>query len=871
MSGPGLEPRLDAFLGFAHAAQASVAAFPEWRAWTLAQGAAAEPRGFRRLRIDAREFMAGADSFLSKLDALRRFRRREMLRIGFRDWLGVPLEESLGDLSALADVCLAEAAVLSMGEIEGRFGPSGTPWIVLALGKLGGRELNYSSDVDLMIVYAEDGDASPRLTRHEWFNRWGALFTSSVAARTAAGWLFRVDMRLRPDGDAGPLSRSVESCENYYAAFGDTWERLALMKARRVAGDEELAYDFGLTLQPFCYPRILSPAMFTGIARVKERIETEILDAQSRETDIKRGAGGIREIEFTIQVPQLLHGGRQPQLQEPSTLRALDALLRAGLMPRESADALRAAYRFLRRVEHRLQMVDEQQTHELPTDPERRATLAASLGFASTETFDAELAGHRARVRALFEHQLAEAPQPDARANVWAAFPEDVRRLAVQLRDGPAHANVPARTREAFERLEPLLASHLAGLTAPADALVGLERFAERYGSRGHLYETWLSSPRVLDLLLRLFDASHQFRDLLVAHPDWLETVCRNASIDAVWSVDEYARLAAEVDSLGALRLWRWEQGLRIAIQDVLGLITAPAREAQHTALAEACLRWVLHDAGAGGLIVLAAGKFGGRELNYGSDLDLVFLEGTPGIAREVVSRLTHVAPEGRLYGADARLRPEGNAGPLTLGIPEAVHYYKVRAQPWEFLAFQKFRLVAGPEESAAAFLEPVRGLATARASDTEWPKAVAAMRELVARGRGKDGHAELELKTAPGGIMDVEFAAQAWQARKGLAEPATRGVLEAMAAEGAEEAAPLREGYEFLRRLESVIRRFDASARTAIPKDPAAREELARRAAFPNAAAMLEDLAAVKASVRAGYEKVLARLAGAGACGVRQ
>src|SRR5205807_5360876 len=247
-------------------------------------------------------------------------------------------------------------------ELRHRLGGPETEFSILGLGKLGGRELNHSSDIDVIFLYGEEGQVAPNFTHHEWFNQLSAKIIETFAATDPAGALFRIDLRLRPEGAAGPLARSLESMENYYAGFGETWERLALIKARGIAGSRELAYEFLRQHQPFIYPKSGTPDLLEEIANIKRRIERDIVGSDKLHRDVKLGIGGIREIEFIVQALQLINGARHPFLQEPSMLKALQALRQLNFLPHEEVLALDNTYRFLRRVEHRLQIEAEQQT-----------------------------------------------------------------------------------------------------------------------------------------------------------------------------------------------------------------------------------------------------------------------------------------------------------------------------------------------------------------------------------------------------------------------------------------------------------------------------------------------------------------------------
>src|SRR5213078_1337622 len=278
---------------------------------------------------------------------------------------------------------------------------------ILALGKLGGGELNHSSDVDLLFLYSEEGQFTPQFSYHEFFNRLGNKILETFSTPHPEGSLFRVDLRLRPEGSAGPLARSLESMENYYAGFGETWERLALIKARGIAGNRELAYEFLRQHQPFIFPKSPTRDVLEEIGSIKRRIERDIVGRENIERDVKLGAGGIREIEFVVQALQLLHGARNAFLQETGTLKVLPVLADLELLSHQEARTLEDAYRFLRSVEHRLQIEAEQQTHTVPENSDALRRLSRSLGFSSAQKFNALLREHMQKVRAIFRRVIS--------------------------------------------------------------------------------------------------------------------------------------------------------------------------------------------------------------------------------------------------------------------------------------------------------------------------------------------------------------------------------------------------------------------------------------------------------------------------------
>src|SRR5213594_1824992 len=363
------------------------------------------------------ELSALSGDSIAKQDfaALRFWKGREMTRVALRELANVaPLEETTGELSQIAEICIRRVFEHWNTDLRQRHGSPTAEFAILALGKLGGGELNHSSDVDLLFLYSEEGQLTPHISYHEFFNRLAKRILETFSTLHPAGSLFRVDLRLRPEGSAGPLARSLDSMENYYAGFGETWERLALVKARGIAGSRELAYEFLRQHQPFIYPKSATPDFLDEIANIKRRIERDVVGPDKLERDVKLGRGGIREIEFVVQALQLIHGARHPFLQEQNMLKALRALRELDLLPGNEVLTLDKAYRFLRRVEHRLQIEAEQQTHTVPDEPEALRRLARSLRFSSAPDFTAALHNRMGSVRPIFQRIISESPaRPD--------------------------------------------------------------------------------------------------------------------------------------------------------------------------------------------------------------------------------------------------------------------------------------------------------------------------------------------------------------------------------------------------------------------------------------------------------------------------
>ena len=490
---------LAALLSGSQALSELLAAHPDWLAGLLAAGVLQRPRWKDNLEFEVQGLLeqpVAAREYAEAYARLRSFKQKEMLRIAARDLgrLG-DASEITREISDVADVCLGSVCRLCQQQLaerlgrpfhrdaEGRWQP--TQFSVIGLGKLGGQELNYSSDVDVIFVYSEEGlvfkqppeeigTTGRGLGNHQFFVRLAEMFIAEVTRLAPEGSLFRIDLRLRPEGKAGPLARSLTSYENYYAQWGQTWERMMLIKARPVAGDPVLAAEVLETIQPFRYPRSLSQDVLQEIAGMKDRIEAEVVKAGEIERNVKLGRGGIREIEFVTQALQLLHGGRNPFLQDPQTLPALEKLARYNFLPTDRAQALTQSYRWLREVEHRLQMENNLQTHTIPTERRARERLAALMGFETVAEFETAHQSHARHVRETYDSLLkAEEPEtlqtalPDLdRDRVeWLALLSDCSfrdterayHLIREFVHGPGYVHVSSRTVELALRLLPRL------------------------------------------------------------------------------------------------------------------------------------------------------------------------------------------------------------------------------------------------------------------------------------------------------------------------------------------------------------------------------------------------------------------------------
>jgi len=662
---------------------------PDWLVELLGSGDL--PRGYTGNELEAglqrRLQQAGDEADLDK--CLRQFRQREMLRIVWRDLAGwAELEETMRDLSRLADACVGQALqhlYLSLcreyGEPVNEAGQV-QQLVVVAMGKLGADELNLSSDIDLIFTYPEQGETrgGPRsLSNGEFFQKLGQRLITSLAQATEDGFVFRVDMRLRPFGDSGPLVCNFAAMEEYYEIHGREWERYALIKARVIAGDIAAGQELLSLLRPFVFRRYLDYGSYESLRDMKAMIQKDVV-RKSKQDDIKVGPGGIREIEFIAQVFQLIRGGREPRLQNRSLLTVLHVLEELRLLPAYVVSQLHEAYEFLRRSEHRLQAWRDEQTQALPADAAGRARLAFSMGYPDWATYIKVLNHHRGRVEDHFE-QVFAAPQSShdhadtgytilwhgqldreqalqRLAALGASEPEE-QALAFDkltaLRRGRAYEHLSARGRDRLDRLMPLLIGACRSTPHP---LLALQRSLDVIATvvRRTVYLVLLiENPMALSQLVRLCAASPWITRYLSRHPMLLDELLDPRSLYAPPDKAELAReLRARLAPLGpddeeqamdSLRQFKHAQFLRVAAADVVGALPLMQVSDHLSWIAEVVLEesltlaWRHLVARHGrpvctsqgevcdtGFAVVAYGKLGGLELGYGSDLDLVFL-----------------------------------------------------------------------------------------------------------------------------------------------------------------------------------------------------------------------------------------------------
>jgi len=785
---------------------------------------------------------------------LRRLKLKLHLLTAIADLGGVwGLDQVTGALSAFADLAV-QAALSAVARIECTRGDLLEPdadaagpipgLFCLALGKHGAYELNYSSDIDISVFYDPDRlPCAPGVDPHVLAVRLTQGFAAMMQARTAEGYVFRTDLRLRPDPSSTPIAMPVEAALLYYESAGQNWERAAMIKARACAGDLATAQSFLDDLQPFIWRRNLDFAAIADIHAIKRQIHVHKVDERLSAPghNLKLGAGGIREIEFFAQTQQLILGGRNPSLRAPRTVDALSALAAAGPVPDATAIELIDAYRDLRRLEHRVQMIADEQAHTLPERDQARWPIAALAGFHDLAGFDAHVAALLTAVNRRYGELFAE-DEPlssDFGSLVFTGVDDDPETLNTLDKMGFSnptqvsqtirswhHGRIgPTRTergRELFTRLAPRLLEAACSSGAPD---LAFNRFCDFFASLPSGVQTqslFLAQPKLFELVVEVMAYAPQLASTLARQPGALDAMLDPrffSPIDAAAadSLNPSISGAASFEAaMGAARRVHREQAFRIGLQVMSGVADADRAGKAFAALADGCIRalapWALAEterlggAFAGHVAVVALGKTGSREMTATSDLDLMtlYVSETPDAAstlkgwgaetfyarftQRLITALSAPTADGGLYTVDLQLRPSGRSGPVAVSLSAFEHYHSAEAETWEAMALTRARVVWASDQDFAKTASNAIEAALRRPRDpAQTLQDVRDMRDLMRRER-PPAH-PWDLKLAPGGLVDIEFAAQALQllhaASGGPLRARTRDALAALSAAG--------------------------------------------------------------------------------------
>lgn len=872
----------------------------------LLQGEIDSSRNEAQMLADLRLAIPEQADFPQLKAGLRHYKVEQILRIGSRDLCGLAdLEEVTAELSGLAAACLQRAYEVCGIQLQQEYGrpleiaedgrQQQAEMTILGMGKFGGNELNFSSDIDLIYCYSSKngetsgGSRGEKISLHRYFVKLAELISQALHQVTEDGFVFRVDTRLRPDGNNGDLAISVRAAEAYYESWGQSWERAAMIKARPVAGSIPLGEELLRRLKPFIYRRYLDFGMIEDIKLMKQKINASLGREQEGERNLKLGRGGIREVEFFIQAQQLINAGTKPQLQFRNSLRTLQRLQEEGLVTAEEQQVLSDAYRFLRTVEHRIQIVQEQQTHSLPSRPEEFLALARRCGFNGAESFRAELERHRQGVSDIFKDLFLsdEEEGEQARPEVNFIFdpksdPDLVKDLLEEkgfsnpdgayeslnlLRGGDPHKRLTERGRRCLEKLAPLLMGELLDSPNPDQALNNLETFIRGIRARTSYFSLLAENSGIVKLLIALFSSSQFLSRIFTQRPELLDTlVARSYAIknkdrnQLSASLAEQMLLAEDYElQLDGLRRFRNEEFLRIALSDLRGQLKQGEGAKQLSLLAEVCLEQSIkmakrelaarfgapydtdaeETASETAFAIVAMGKLGGLELNYHSDLDIIFIYDSEGqtrpvagtdpnrfrqlsnheyfakLAQRIITVLTLMTREGIVYEIDTRLRPSGNQGPLVTSLSAFKRYHRESAQPWERQAMTKARVVCGPKEFSGRLQQLISELAFDRPVPDNLQSEIYRLRLRMEKEIAKETQDSFNIKTGRGGMVDVEFLTQYLQIRyarqiKDLWQQNTLELLRVLADNDIlpkVEAEQLISGYKFLRRLENKLR----------------------------------------------------------------
>lgn len=883
---------------------------PEWFGWLFFEGGLQEVKDQPAMTEELSGWCSAATNFDEMSAVIRSYRNREYLRLGLRDLMHLAtMQEVTAGISDLAGACLDVAHDFCLQELTAKHGKpvyededgvkKQAEFSIIAMGKLGGREVNFCSDIDLLYIYTTEkgeslgveGNKRSVIDLHTFFQKLGRQITKMISAVTQDGFAFRVDLDLRPEGKSGELVNSLRSAEVYYEAWGRTWERSAMIKAHPVAGSRTLGKNFLTMIRPFVYRRSMDFTAIEEIKTMKERIDISLLRRNPDAIDVKLGEGGIREIEFFCQALQLIYGGKEAEIRERSTMKAIDKLKGKELLKDDEAKTLKEGYVFLRDLEHRIQIVEGRQSQAIPPGSEEVERLSRMMGFKATdeksatelfrESYKDITGGVYAIYRTLF-YGAEDALQKEIPKEVLLLFSEleaegsekelssdiaamleglgfsptvDNFKKIMLLRDGPDYLKVSSSTRAIREKIAPFLATKAATSPAPDLALTNTERFLSTLGARRGLYALLAENPKLTALLVRVFGSSLYLANSLIERPENLE-ILLSAELSRPIKDDFSEELTTWLSSakdyeakLDTLRRYKNQEFFRIGFNDLQGRLSTREVSEQISKLAEAVLNAALGIArdelrtkygepSNPGFFIIGMGKLGGRELIYGSDLDIFFaycdsLEGDDAatgestgpkiitdheffvrLAQRIISIISVKTSEGAAFEVDTRLRPSGSSGPLTLSSSALLNYHRDKAEPWERQATLKARVVAGNMEEGKKIIKELAGITAQRGLTEAEAEELLRIRRRMEAEIAKEDANTYNIKTGRGGLIDIEFATQALMMRHGTGKTNEKLSTQEMLNElislnilNKEQYQILSKSYDFYRLVEARLR----------------------------------------------------------------
>lgn len=850
------------------------------------------------IKSDLEKRIEDAEGTSAVLDAVRCFKNRWYLNIGARDLLRLDSTEIvMRRLSLVADICLDVIYDLCYRELEKKHG---TPMevdeggrekkstgVILGMGKLGGEELNFSSDIDLIFLYSSDKGETfalkettrfssaflsvhPRgIYNHEFFTLLAQKITRIIGQKLK---IFRVDLDLRPEGRSGAITQPLSGAEIYYESWGQTWERMAMIKVRPVAGDGELGKRFLETIRPFVYRKYLGESAFDEIRMMRNRIKEKfLLEKKDRPENVKLGDGGIREIEFIVQAFQLLYGGRIKKFQTPVTLRILRELSHHGMLPAAEAEDLRFAYLFLRDTENRIQMLHGQQSHLLPCDCREQVALSKKMGLIMPGnagrwiSFMKQYRFHTEKVKEIFNKLFTTSSPPTPRLPQRKSYqdkfslslsqeeqltdksfknPDKIRSLVSLLKNGPPFEYPTLKAKELFDRLLPSLLVQIKSQPEPERILIRFEEFTRGFGAREVLFSFLLENKPILELLIRILGTGGILCERLVQFHGFLDLISRSDTFREEKSLLQMRKEIKKIipvtsstgEKLDLLAKYKVEEEFRIGFR----LITKDPEplpifeELSHLAQLYlerifflACQEVFPDDPSllAGKIAIIALGKFGGKELDFGSDLDIVFvsLESEEKedsvcchrVCQKIMELSQTVTRYGVPYRIDLDLRPFGSSGPLVVSLSGFQKYYREKARSWERMAWIRSRVIGEEREGISQIQDIIADFVYNRGLDETVLYEIEQVWRQVHREKRASRKGRVNLKFGSGGLFDLEFITQLFQLKWGAVFPDIRqahtfkalSALERSGCLPAETVEKLKNAYVFLRNLESSQR----------------------------------------------------------------